>query len=493
MSGFTTTELNKLVSDGIETINFLQQNKEECKKTYGRSAIEKPTTRERTAAWEAVRLKTSKDSGPESGSMGGKEDGDEDKGPGNSRPDRPPRNKNKNKKSSSEQSGEIYHYEDGDDSDTIGNNSGDRRDSSNRPGSDEIQGNPEPERAQEHKRSSADSGCYVGTEEVTIDDVTMGDDYPDVQDGRAPQNLKIADPDVLGEVLSEESSKMNKRLRGITKIEFQSDQENAAVGGIKKGTGGNTPSTPLVGGRSSENGAIPSVLGSQLYPDKTNVSAENVPEFAPNASMMNTTHLTAALSHEESADSQKLDMIIKALSNIETKLAIIPEIKEEIKNIHKRINHLSLGLSTVEGYIKDMMIIIPGSGKADNNQDQEVNPDLRAVIGRDKTRGLKEVKEEKVIFEKIEGDLPNPERVDKKYLTEELDFTKSNAANFKPTSDYPSLKVMQGIIDNWVKDPKVVKKLKDWLMSVYADSDPEVLHRTLCEAIEKYNRKANYA
>ncbi|AAX86027.1 V protein [J virus] len=54
MNSYSVQALEQLVNDGIKTAQFFQKNQENIQKTYGRSAIGLPTTKERISAWEAV-------------------------------------------------------------------------------------------------------------------------------------------------------------------------------------------------------------------------------------------------------------------------------------------------------------------------------------------------------------------------------------------------------------------------------------------------------
>nr|WKD80568.1 W protein [Jingmen Apodemus agrarius jeilongvirus 2] len=54
MNSYSVQALEQLVNDGIQTAQFFQKNQENIQKTYGRSAIGLPTTKDRITAWEAV-------------------------------------------------------------------------------------------------------------------------------------------------------------------------------------------------------------------------------------------------------------------------------------------------------------------------------------------------------------------------------------------------------------------------------------------------------
>lgn len=180
----------------------------------------------------------------------------------------------------------------------------------------------------------------------------------------------------------------------------------------------------------------------------------------------------------------KLNLVLRELDSISKRLDYLPEIKEEIKNINKKITNLSLGLSTVENYIKSMMIIIPSSGKAEGKDTPEVNPDLKAVIGRDKTRGLREVLDQRSDLESLELTSSTKGSIDKKYITQELDFDKSNAANFIPSNDPSSYYTIVAMIKDEIEDIKKQHDLINWVSESMTKYPIEQIYRLVREALD---------
>uniref|UniRef100_A0AAU7T2B2 Phosphoprotein n=1 Tax=Gainesville rodent jeilong virus 1 TaxID=3163281 RepID=A0AAU7T2B2_9MONO len=489
MSEYSNKELTKLVQDGIETINFIQQNKEDIQKTYGRSAIEKPTTKERTKAWEAVSAGKAAEGGGRAGALGDRETGKEGtsqtsagstgsdggittKTPGSgSTHSRDPNNKVGNVENSAGVSG------------TYGGDPGSKYNTEStdglpRPGGAAKSGKRNPAVAIDPK----DYDQIVSLDEET-EKIESNPDYA------TTVTIRDATPVDFGTILEEDTSKTHKRLRGITMAALESIPETSDAPMIKKGTGGNIASTTSTAGYLSESGATHSVQKSQLHQPSTNVLAENAREPVSIVSTTGCTPQGSQATQTDQFSEAKMDMIIKTLCNLEAKLGLLPEIKEELKALNKRINNISLGLSTVENYIKDMMIIIPGSGKNPDDDESEVNPDLKAVIGRDRTRGLSEVKTKRIAFEKMTPGVSEPVEIEEKYITRELDFTKSNASNFVPTDSLASKQVMLAMIDEAVGNKRLAQKVKTWLSGALEKDDPKRVYQSLVQVLKEKGYK----
>uniref|UniRef100_A0AAU7T287 Non-structural protein V n=1 Tax=Gainesville rodent jeilong virus 1 TaxID=3163281 RepID=A0AAU7T287_9MONO len=235
MSEYSNKELTKLVQDGIETINFIQQNKEDIQKTYGRSAIEKPTTKERTKAWEAVSAGKAAEGGGRAGALGDRETGKEGtsqtsagstgsdggittKTPGSgSTHSRDPNNKVGNVENSAGVSG------------TYGGDPGSKYNTEStdglpRPGGAAKSGKRNPAVAIDPK----DYDQIVSLDEET-EKIESNPDYA------TTVTIRDATPVDFGTILEEDTSKTHKRLRGITMAALESIPETSDAPMIKKG------------------------------------------------------------------------------------------------------------------------------------------------------------------------------------------------------------------------------------------------------------------
>ncbi|AEU08856.1 phosphoprotein [Tailam virus] len=484
MSDYTPEALQQLVKNGIKTIELLQQSPEDFQKTYGRSAIQEPTTRARVQAWESLNTNHDNTSNQDQRNQGVKEGTNTSESKG--APSADGRYGNQSKSDRDDSATGIQRadqplwdapYNDGDSSrnrgDTAGGlptigegsntfQSGDQEFEGYHPDGPVNAGEYSQISAMDHEMSAAE--MYGSTTQLT--------------------SMRNATTDDFAKVFEEGTPKVHRRLRGITAVVPAPKQIGAVGGPVKKGTDENTASTLLGDVQLSGSGAIHNVHPSLLLQPKKNAHAENAQGSVQDVSTTGAIGQSneAAFSNQEVEG--KLNLVLKELDSISKKLDYLPEIKEEIKNINKKITNLSLGLSTVESYIKSMMIVIPGSGKTDGQEPPEVNPDLRAVIGRDKTRGLKEVTMQRSDLESLELPSPPRDEIDPKYLTRDLDFEKSNAANFVPTDDPSSFYTIVAMIKDEVTEMRRQQDLIKWVSESMAKYPLSQIYKIVREMLD---------
>ncbi|WJL29508.1 phosphoprotein [Ninomys virus] len=486
MSSFNIGELNKLVQDGIQTIEFLQQGKEDIQKTYGRSAIQQPGTRARVAAWESINPNHDNTGGSDKGDEGIPEGGDKTKGKGNPPDDGRYGNQSQGywvfpppRKEASDQSLRNAENPNGNISGIRGTSSGGFQEAGtgehpNSSGNQEFEGY--------NADGSVDAGEYHQI--MSMDhEMSAGENHsPDYSGAR----IRNATTDDFAAVFEEGAPKVHKRLRGITAAATTPLPGPSASNPVKKGTDESTVSTLLGDVPLSGNGAIHNVHQSLLLQPNSDAHAEDAQGCVQDVSATgSTTQSNAAACNCEKIEG-KIDLLVREVEAVGKKLDCLPEIKEEIKNINKKITNLSLGLSTVENYIKSMMIIIPGSGKDNSSQNPDVNPDLKAVIGRDRTRGLKEVTAPRSDLETLDQVTGYEGRIDEKYLTKNLDFTRPNAANFVPTQDTGSFYTIVSMIRDEVRDIKKQNELITWATQAMDDVPMEELYAIVKEALAEF-------
>lgn len=492
MSGFNVSELNQLVQNGIQTVEFLQQGKENIQKTYGRSAIQQPNTRTRIAAWESINPGNDNTSSQSSGSKRTEEGRDPDESTGDTGHDgehgAEPRSDGVFSKTGEKTTDkQVWNaaYTDRDLSGVGGAAASGLQQTGARgylvPGGDA-----------DTEGDHSDGGVNVGDyKQVMIMDHEMSS--AETQ-GETSSGAKIrnATTDDFATVFEEGTPKIHRRLRGITAAVTSPLPSTPGSGPVKKGTDENTASTLLGDVQLSGSGAIPNVHPSLLHQPSQNAHAENAQGCVPDVSETGFTCKSDEAPYNSEKTEGKIDLLVREIENVSKKLDYLPEIKEEIKNINKKITNLSLGLSTVENYIKSMMIIIPGSGKESGSSSAEVNPDLKAVIGRDKTRGLKELTTQRSDLESLDGSGYYPQSIDEKYLTRALDFNKSNAANFKPLDDTGSFYTIVSMIKNEVDDVKKQNELITWATQAVENTATSDLYDIIREALDDYSEsKAN--
>ncbi|UOL48919.1 phosphoprotein [Wufeng Apodemus chevrieri jeilongvirus 1] len=463
MTDYNILELERLVQDGIKTVEYLQQNPEEFQKTYGRSAIQKPSTRERIQAWEGATINQNLHAQQPNRVEGSGKGISQEQSSGDHQVDRRDGTNSSDNGLLTASREEASYQQGGNVKNPPGDNSragGDAQSGSEQAG---TRGNFEPS-------GSNEPPGYHPDGRVTAEDMrqlmVVDHESSATEEGHGPvptMTLRNATQEDFEQVFNEGAPKEHRRLRGITTMTQTSGLSGKQQGPVKKGTGGSTASTLLGVVPSSGSGAIQNVHPSLLLQPSSNASAEDAQISVPDVSTTwSTTESNKAACNCQIVEG-KVDMILATLESINRKLDLIPEIKEEIKNINKKITNLSLGLSTVESYIKSMMIIIPGSGQKSQTSETEVNPDLRAVIGRDRTRGLPEVTEQRSNLESLDTTGMGTPVVSKGFITSDLDFSKSNASNFVPSEDTPSYYTIVAMIKSEVNDKQTQTALIKWL------------------------------
>lgn len=479
MTSYSIQALEKLVNDGIQTVQFLQQNKEDIQKTYGRSAIQKPSTKERVQAWEAVAESEAGGDHPQDTGAGGGQGVHEDEGQVHTYGHGYSGEEIQSTADISAIQQPRQYNQVWNDQNTYANNIGEGgipQNSSGQPSTDGYaHGEGDQESSGGNPSGTVDAGDY--RELMIFDHETSG--IESGASGNQTMKIRNATEEDLGNVMMEGSSKIHKRLRGVAALTEPLPAPRNMGGPVKKGTEESSVSTLLGGRHTSGSGAIHNVHPSLLLQPSAYVHAEGAPECVQDVSETGHTFQSSQAESNRAGTESKIDLLLTQLETIGKKLDMLPEIKEEIKNINKKITNLSLGLSTVEGYIKSMMIIIPGSGKADGDDKTETNPDLKAVIGRDRTRGLDEVKAKRSTLESLNDSLPYDGEIDNEYLVRDLDFRKGNASNFVATESYSSFLTMHNMIKEEVKDPDQRLGLLNWLEESFEKLDHRDLYRAL--------------
>ncbi|ATP66847.1 phosphoprotein [Rodent paramyxovirus] len=485
MTSYSITALEKLVKDGIETVEFLQQNPEDFQKTYGRSAIQKPSTRARIEAWESINPNNDNTDNAYQGSKGIEKRTNEGTSSGAD-------SNNGRSGASSEayrvltapgaENGDqqIWHDENRDGSSgRPGNAASDRlppvgeRRSSDSEGDQEPQGyNPDGE---------VDAGEY---RQIMMVDHEMSS--TETNPNKKPTvPVRNATPEDFENVFDEGAPKVHRRLRGIASMETTTPAKPEKAGPVKKGTDENFASTRLGDVQLSGSGAIPNVHPSLLHQPSTDADAENAQSSVQDVSTTGSIVQSEQAPQSGQDIERKVDVLLNSVESLAKKLELLPEVKEEIRNINKKITNLSLGLSTIESYIKSMMIIIPGSGKDTKAEPGEVNPDLKAVIGRDRTRGLKEVSTPKSNLESLDGATGYDVELDESHLIKDLDFSQPNAANFIPQNDNASYQTIVAMIRSEIKEKKKQRQLLKWVDSAIKEYPMADVYTNIREVLDE--------
>nr|AYM47521.1 phosphoprotein [Bat paramyxovirus] len=318
----------------------------------------------------------------------------------------------------------------------------------------------------EGKEESEESNEHAG-DHVEHDgrDDRSGDNQNAEADNQGPRpesnsSIGLTTQEVLNQVMEETNPVPKRRLRSAGSIQDAANKIPPPTSVIKKTTDENTLSQRQQTGRTSKVGATHNVHQSPSIQDGIHVNVENAPSDATSVMMTdNTDDRERGLEDASlirSSLEKKIDAMLDNQEKILKKLDQISEIKEEINAIKKTLANQSLALSTVESYIGEMMIIIPKSGNPQESDTNGVtkNPDLRPVIGRDSNRGKKEVTRGLSTQEKIDvgEDFYSVPVADEKYLPTPINNRENNAANFVPTEDKTSYKIIREIIRKQMPD-----------------------------------------
>ncbi|UQM99540.1 V protein [Ninove microtus virus] len=235
MAEYTTSELNQLVSDGIKTIEFIQQAAKNPKETYGRSAIQKPATRDRIKAWEGIAGEHDYSGGKPDDEKRGGEGVKEEEGKGNHQVARRSRRRKRGTPVKIESSSEVSDRENGD-----GENS---------PTGDSTVGRP-PDTGLPGTGEKGDSGSggdtkherSIGDDSVSNEDfrVVLSADHESSAletTGSSPavSNVREATTEDFAQIFDEGPSKIHRRLTGIAAYAGSSQPKGSADHPVKKG------------------------------------------------------------------------------------------------------------------------------------------------------------------------------------------------------------------------------------------------------------------
>ncbi|WJL29481.1 phosphoprotein [Ninapo virus] len=489
MTSYSISALEKLVKDGIETVEFLQQNPENFQKTYGRSAIQKPSTRARIEAWESIAPHNDNTNTPHQGSKGVEEGAVENPSSGadgNNGGSRAEAETYGVFPTSGEEDGDkqVWHDADcGECSGGPGDAATNRLPSVGEGGGSNPSGDQEPQGY--HPDGEVDAGEY---RQIMMVDHEMA--AGEVTTSKKPTvAVRHATPEDFENVFDEAAPKVHRRLRGISTMETSTPTRPERSGPVKKGTDESTASTRLGDVQLSGSGAIPNVHPSLLHQPSSDADAENAQGSVQDVSKTGSTIQSEPPPQHSTDLERKIDVLLSSVEALGKKMDLLPEVKEEIKNINKKITNLSLGLSTVESYIKSMMIIIPGSGKEQKSEQADINPDLKAVIGRDRTRGLKEVSTPKSNLESLEGADTYDVDVDESHLIKDLDFSQPNAANFIPQDDSASYQTIVAMIKSEIKSKKQQRQLFKWLESALMEYTMAEIYTNIREVLDELQQE----
>ncbi|AIF74187.1 phosphoprotein [Bat paramyxovirus] len=482
MSTTTVNDQKQSVDDGIKIIEFIQKNKDQIQKTYGRSAITGLTTRQKAEEWEKYisdqHEQGSRSSNEEDDLLGTEKEGGKGchsrAGTGDGTISIPDYSVSKSISDRDHQRGDAQ------DSDgeslkgwcSIG---------PDRHSNDDIRDPNSEGNVQSRESSDCGRGNIQETERLD-----RGDIHP-APTGKTKHGIRIIEStnekgEGIDETLEMDPATQERRLKSTANLKHLLSDSDHAVNPIKKGTEESSVSTYSKERPQSESGAI--LHAQELDPGryKRSASVEGALESASCADSIDVFRSTSTIEEVHS----KIDTLLTNQNRLIEKLNAVFEVKEELNNLKKSVNNLSLAVSTIESYISSLMIIIPGSGKDETNNKSNVNPDLKMVIGRDKGRGLTEAIERpnRNLDEPFGEDLFEEPKLKSSLLLEDVDKKKNHAAQYIPSSDDISIKVIQTMIKNKVKDKNLQKDLMEFVENSRGDVPIWVIHNEITQIMD---------
>ncbi|QBC65283.1 phosphoprotein [Feline morbillivirus type 2] len=151
----------------------------------------------------------------------------------------------------------------------------------------------------------------------------------------------------------------------------------------------------------------------------------------------------------------------RKLSN---KLDMILEMKQDIDNLKKSSAKIQLALSTIEGHLSSVMIAIPGSG-IDINQDEkkdQLNSDLKPLLGRDHCRAFREVTNPLDETSLTNAPTKHVAKINKNCTLQKINNNETSAIKFVPNDSHASISTIKSI----VKSSNLNQELKVKLLTI---------------------------
>lgn len=490
-------KISDSVDNGLKIAEFIQENRDTIQATYGRSSIEQPSTSDRTKAWELfISKKNSPNSGlqRESNSQNGNTKAessvfDVDSGEGEIQLSDPYSQVSETYDSGDNNLWDVKDSLEPDDNWTdvyiSDSTSTDRGRNINTSRIDES----------EESNKNNDSNTGSSRDHVREGARPKNDNRTQQSDGGRRPTIKETTEEDLESIMEETLPQPKRRLKNTVTIKEIIEEIPNDPLPVKKTTEKNTQSTVLGDELLSKAGATQSVHQSQRNPEGLTVSVETAQKSATNARDDHEDTTREIMIHRNTqeiiAESRelhiKLDTVIQNQEKLFKKIDSLLELKEEISGIKKTLTNQSISLSTIEGYITELMIAIPRSGQPESTGDEQdnINPDLRMVIGRDHSRARKEVIKRYTDEDKIEisEDMYKIPEIDEKYLSQGVDFTKNNAAKFVPTNSKISYRIIKDMIINDAPNDEIKEELLELVTTSQGEVPVEEMFRSIKQVL----------
>lgn len=312
-------------------------------------------------------------------------------------------------------------------------------------------------------------------------------DGTDTESTGVKRSMNIRDADsidesILDDIFNEGDTANEKRLKSSSRIQELSGARDLSLDPIKKGIEEKSQLMSSVEKQLFVNGATQSVHQSDLSPSKISVTAGDAQSSATTVNMM----ITNSQDKNIENINQKLDSLLLNQQTILEKLNSLGEIKEELIGVKKTLNNFGLTLSTIEGYINSLLIIIPKQGVSRADQGKEINPDLKMVVGRDQRRGLIDegVLSGKQVATKFGEDIFDVDSFNTEMFLEPIKHDKNHAAKFIPGNNPTSIKIIKEILKQRVKDSSIYKSLVEFVDQSASKVSAETIHKEILSMLD---------
>nr|QDA18218.1 P/V/C protein [Feline morbillivirus]QDA18230.1 P/V/C protein [Feline morbillivirus]QDA18236.1 P/V/C protein [Feline morbillivirus]QDA18242.1 P/V/C protein [Feline morbillivirus]QDA18248.1 P/V/C protein [Feline morbillivirus] len=268
---------------------------------------------------------------------------------------------------------------------------------------------------------------------------------------------------------------------------------------LKGATGGRLVLPGMETTLSEKSGVTPSVHLSTQPVNDFNVNVNNVRQPVLNVNNEHSDSKTT-MSNLHSDIEDKSEISIQDIYNLilgfkddyrklSNKLDMVLEMKQDIDNLKKSSAKVQLALSTIEGHLSSVMIAIPGSGidsTGDEKKDQ-MNPDLKPLLGRDHCRAFREVTNPLDETSLANSPTKHVAKINKNYTLQKINKNETSAIKFVPNDSHASVSTIRSIIRSSNLDQDLKTKLLTILSQIRGTDNIKEFYEKVMMLIKSKN------
>nr|AFH55528.1 phosphoprotein [Feline morbillivirus] len=268
---------------------------------------------------------------------------------------------------------------------------------------------------------------------------------------------------------------------------------------LKGATGGKLVSPGMETTLFEKSGATLSVHPSTQPASDFNVNVSNVHQPAPSVNNdYRDSEVTVLNLHKDIED--KSEISIQDIYNLIlgfkddyrkllNKLDMVLEMKQDIDNLKKSSAKVQLALSTIEGHLSSVMIAIPGSGIDSTGEEKkdQMNSDLKPLLGRDHCRAFREVTNP--LDESLLANSPTKHvaKIDKNCTLQKINKNETSAIKFVPNDSHASTSTIKSIIRSSNLDQDLKTKLLTILSQIRGTENVKEFYEKVMILIKNKN------